>query len=199
MTLKAQQHNPRSAQVNAGRRRWFLTRIVQGFSLTGLGFVTYPFIKAWLPSFAEDASLDVSIEKLKPGDVQVVRWRGRDLYVQRRTREMIRWLGGSRLALKDSGSEASQQPAFARNAYRSLRPDVFVTYNNCTHLGCQVAASQGEVRRQGIGFTCPCHQSEFDLAGRVVVDAAAPTNLEIPNYRFIAGNIIRLEEDSAAT
>ena len=176
------------------KRRWLLTRIVQGFTVTGLGFLTYPFPKSWIPAFSEDTSLDVSLEALAPGESRLVRWRGRNLFVQRRSREMLRSLEASELALKDPTSLDSSQPAFAANNFRSLRPEVFVTYSNCTHLGCEVSA----VNKDGIGFKCPCHQSDYDLAGRVLVDAAAPTNLEIPHYQFVSGNIIRLElaEDS---
>jgi len=171
------------------KRRWLLTRIVQGFTVTGLGFLTYPFLKSWIPAFSEDTSLDVSLEALAPGESRLVRWRGRNLFVQRRSREMLRSLEGSELALKDPTSLDSSQPAFAANSFRSLRSDVFVTYINCTHLGCEVSA----VNKDGIGFKCPCHQSDYDLAGRVLVDAAAPANLEIPHYQFVSGNIIRLE------
>jgi ubiquinol-cytochrome c reductase iron-sulfur subunit len=175
--------------LNSAKRRWLLTRIVQGFSLTGLGFLAYPFVKSWIPSFSEDTSLDISLNELKAGDTLLVHWRGRNLFVQRRTRAMLRQLEGSQLSLKDPGSIASNQPLFAANPFRSLRPDVFVTYSNCTHLGCEVSA----VNQGGIGFKCPCHQSDYDLAGRVLVDAAAPTNLEVPHYRFVSGNVIRLE------
>jgi ubiquinol-cytochrome c reductase iron-sulfur subunit len=171
------------------KRRWVLTRIVQGFTVSGLAFLTYPFLKSWIPSFAEDTSLDVSLESLQPGEARLVRWRGRNLYIQRRSRAMRQTLEASELSLKDPNSEASSQPDFARNGFRSLREDVFVGYSNCTHLGCEVAA----VNDAGIGFKCPCHQSDYDLAGRVLKDAAAPLNLEIPHYRFVSGNIIRLE------
>jgi ubiquinol-cytochrome c reductase iron-sulfur subunit len=175
------------------KRRWLLTRIVQGFAITGMGFLTYPFIKSWIPTFSEDKSLDISLEDLQAGESRLVRFRGRNLFVQRRSREMVKAIEESTLALKDPASVDSTQPAFARNAFRSLRPEVLVIYSNCTHLGCEVAA----VNNAGIGFKCPCHQSDYDLAGRVLVDAAAPTNLEVPNYSFVAGNIIRLEAASS--
>ncbi|MDP4597361.1 MAG: ubiquinol-cytochrome c reductase iron-sulfur subunit [Pseudomonadales bacterium] len=171
------------------KRRWLLTRVVQGFAITGLGFLTYPFIKSWIPTFSEDKSLDVSLEDLAAGESRLVRFRGRNLYIQRRSREMVRAIEESTLALKDPASADSTQPAFAQNAFRSLRPEVLVIYSNCTHLGCEVAA----VNDAGIGFKCPCHQSNYDLAGRVLADAAAPTNLEVPDYSFVAGNIVRLE------
>ena len=178
-----------TSMLATNKRRWILTRIVQGFTVSGLAFLTYPFVKSWVPSFTEDTSLDVPLETLKPGEARLIRWRGRNIYVQRRTRAMQQTLETSELVLKDPDSLASSQPAFAANGTRSLRDDIFVGYSNCTHLGCEVAA----VNDAGIGFKCPCHHSDYDLAGRVLEDAAAPLNLEIPNYRFVSGNIIRLE------
>jgi ubiquinol-cytochrome c reductase iron-sulfur subunit len=184
--MKPPRGTPEAATI---KRRWILTRIVQGFTLSGLGFLTYPFVKSWIPSFTEDTSMDVSLETLKAGEARLVRWRGRNLYIQRRTRAMQQVLAAAELVLKDPDSVESSQPAFAVNGFRSLRVDIFVGYSNCTHLGCEVAA----VNDDGIGFKCPCHQSNYDLAGRVLKDAAAPLNLEVPNYRFVSGNIIRLE------
>jgi len=166
-------------------RRGLLIRIVQGFSITGLGFLTYPFIKAWIPKFENDLSLEVTIDDLLPGQSKVVHWLGRNLFVLRRSQAELSSLKDQRQDLKDPDSIESVQPAFALNQYRSLRPDIFVVYNNCTHLGC-------EVDREGLSFNCPCHQSDYDGAGRVVTDAVAPTNLEVPAYKFVSGNRIRL-------
>lgn len=165
-------------------RRALLTRIVQGFSLTGLGFLTYPFLKAWIPKFDQDLSLEVDVSELAPGQSKVIHWLGRNLYFQRRTHQSIidLQLTGD---LKDAQSRRSIQPAFAINVFRSLKPEIFVTYTNCTHLGCEVIPADG-------AFKCPCHQSDYDSAGRVLVGAAAPTNLEVPNYKFVSGNLIRL-------
>ncbi|MFT7688761.1 MAG: ubiquinol-cytochrome c reductase iron-sulfur subunit [Candidatus Azotimanducaceae bacterium] len=166
-------------------RRGLLTRIVQGFSITGAGFLTYPFIKAWIPKFDNDISLEVRIDDLLPGQSKTVRWLGRNLFVLRRTQQELSLLKDQSSDLKDPKSIESKQPAFALNQYRSLRPDIFVVFNNCTHLGC-------EVNRKGAVFNCPCHQSDYDGAGRVVSKAVAPTNLEIPEYKFVSGNRIRL-------
>ena len=163
-----------------------LTRIVQGFTITGLGFLTYPFIKAWIPKFSRDLSLKVDLADIAPGHSKRVHWLGRNLYVYRRTPAIINRLASSSEELKDPASENSRQPAFANNAFRSLKPDIFVTYTNCTHLGCEVLPTD-------FTFKCPCHQSDYDLAGRVFEGAAAPTNLEIPSYRYLSSNIIRLE------
>ena len=167
-------------------RRALLTRIVQTFSITGLGFVAYPFLKAWIPKFKEDRSKEIDLSDLEPGDSRIVRWLGRNIYVQKRTPDTILGLAQNLQQLKDPESKQSQQPDFARGNSRSLRPDIFITYTNCTHLGCEVFADKS-------AFKCPCHQSDYDAAGRVLEGAAAPINLEIPHYQFISGNIVRLE------
>ena len=171
-------------------RRTLLTRIVQGFSITGLGFITYPFLRAWVPSFDQDLGLEIDLSELAPGESKIVHWLGRNLHVIRRTNETIASLTTVDQPLKDPESQASAQPIFATNAYRSLRADIFVGFSNCTHLGCGVV-------KQDNGFKCPCHQSDYDAAGRVVEGAAAPLNLEVPNYRYISGNLLKLEPFSA--
>ncbi len=170
-------------------RRLWLTRIVKGFSITGAGFLAFPFFRALIPTADDETSLEVSVDDLGPGQSKIVRWRGRDLVVQKRSQQMIKTIGEGNIDLKDPDSLQSVQPAFAENAYRSLRPEIFVTYNLCTHLGCQVVRSKDTA----LGFSCPCHNSDYDLSGRVVSGAAAPTNLEVPSYRFISGNTLVLE------
>ncbi|HIG43426.1 MAG: ubiquinol-cytochrome c reductase iron-sulfur subunit [bacterium] len=168
-------------------RRRLLTRIVQGFSVTGLAFFTYPFLKAWIPSFDQDLSLEVPLGDLAPGQSKLVHWLGRNLYIVRRKPETIAALTVPSRNLKDPDSKISQQPDFANNVFRSLRPEFFVTFSNCTHLGCEVVPEDGS-------FKCPCHESDYDPAGRVVEGAAAPTNLEIPSYRFVSRKLILLEQ-----
>ncbi len=168
-------------------RRQLLTRIVQGFALTGAGFFTYPFLKAWIPSFSEDLHLDVDVSELKPGQHRIVQWLGRNIVVLKRDPATIEALTESTEDLKDPLSQGSLQPERATNAYRSVRPDLFIAYTNCTHLGCEVVA-------EGQAFKCPCHQSDYDSAGRVLDGAAAPRNLDVPNYRYLSGQMIRLEQ-----
>ena len=160
-------------------RRGVLTRIVQAFGLTGFAFLTYPFIRAWIPTFSQD--LEVNVKDLLPGQSKQVHWLGRNLHILRRRPETISLLTRSGNILKDPGSEDSTQPGFARNDYRSLRPEIFVAYSNCTHLGCEVSTSGSTAR-----FNCPCHLSEYDAAGRVHKGAVAPANLEVPDYQFVS-------------
>lgn len=168
-------------------RRTLLTRIVQAFSITGLGFVTYPFIKAWIPSFDNTRSRDVDIASLMPGEQKVVPWLGRNVVLVKRDSASLEALPRSTEMLKDPLSDASVQPVSAKNPYRSVRPDLFVAYTNCTHLGCEVVQKDNQ-------FKCPCHQSDYDGAGRVLEGAAAPRNLDVPNYRYLSSQLIRLEQ-----
>tara|TARA_R110002072_G_scaffold50835_2_gene136449 strand:+ start:8229 stop:8750 length:522 start_codon:yes stop_codon:yes gene_type:complete len=168
-------------------RRTLLTRIVQGFSITGLGFVTYPFIKAWIPSFDNTRSMDIDVSGLKPGEQKLVHWLGRNVLLIKREPAAMEKLPISKADLKDPASDHSNQPELARNPFRSIRPELFVAYTNCTHLGCEVIAQDQQ-------FKCPCHQSDYDGAGRVLEGAAAPRNLDIPNYRYLSNQLIRLEQ-----
>ena len=170
-------------------RRSLLTRIVQGFSLAGLAFVTYPFVRAFLPAFAEDLSIEVDISDLGRGESKTVSWLGRNLYVVRRSTEVTDQLDGHTNKLKDPLSINSSQPEFATNLWRSLRPDILIVYKNCTHLGCEVSAHP---KNQEAGFECPCHSSRFDASGRVYKEAVASFNLEIPEYKFLSRNLVRL-------
>jgi ubiquinol-cytochrome c reductase iron-sulfur subunit len=175
-------------------RRLLLQRIVGGFAAVGGAFAIYPFIKAWLPDFAPDPGLDVSVADLAPGESRLVRWLGRKVIVQRRSTAMLQYLAEANVDLKDPESRSSSQPDFGCNAFRSRSPEVFVAFNNCTHLGCEVAV----VNDRGIGFRCPCHNSSYDFAGRVLAGAAAPSNLEVPYYRFVSGNTLRLDVEEAS-
>lgn len=170
-------------------RRTLLTRIVQMFSLTGLAFVAYPFIRAFLPTFDEDLSVDVDISNLDNGEFKTVAWLGRNVYVIRRSPDVTDHLDENTRLLKDPLSTESTQPEFARNLWRSIRPDILIVYKNCTHLGCEVSA---RLNSPDAGFECPCHSSRFDASGRVHKEAVASFNLEVPDYRFVSRNMIRL-------
>ncbi|MEX2365711.1 MAG: ubiquinol-cytochrome c reductase iron-sulfur subunit [Pseudohongiellaceae bacterium] len=175
-------------------RRRVLERVVQAFSITGLGFIVYPFIKAGLPAPTDGPGRDVDVSRLAPGKVKLVNWLGRRVLILRRSPDMVRQITEwPQLALKDPDSSASSQPAFARNPWRSRGPEIFVAFTNCTHLGCEVMPVSGD----GVGFRCPCHRSDYDYAGRVLRDAAAPLNLEVPDYRLVSGNTLRLEKKEA--
>jgi len=169
-------------------RRKLLLRWVQGFSITGLGFLAYPFFKVLMPGLSEDGYLEVDYQELAIGEWKSVSWLGRTVIIFKRG---IGWTQAAEASgLKDPLSQASSQPQFAQNPERSHRTDVFVFYSNCTHLGCEVAIHPDEAAAP---IQCPCHQSRFDGAGRVFAEAVASRNLEVPFYRPIAANAIRLE------
>ena len=191
--------------VSSGRRR-FLTATTTVVGGVGLGFTAVPFIGSWQPSArarALGAPVEINVSKLEPGQLVAVLWRGKPVWVVRRTPEALDALSGLDPMLRDPASEVQeQQPEYARNRHRSLRPEYLVLVGICTHLGCSpqyvVAAAADRYRLGGDwpgGFFCPCHGSKFDLAGRVFPGVPAPTNLEVPPHRYLDGNRIQIGID----
>jgi ubiquinol-cytochrome c reductase iron-sulfur subunit len=169
-------------------RRKLLLRWVQGFSITGLGFLAYPFLKVLMPGLSEDGFLEVDYQELAIGEWKSVSWLGRTVIVFKRG---VGWTRATDTSgLKDPLSQASSQPQIAQNPERSHRTDVFIFYSNCTHLGCEVAIHPDQAAAP---IQCPCHQSKFDGAGRVFAEAVASRNLEVPFYQPVTANAIRLE------
>lgn len=178
--------------VNTGRRR-FLTAATSIVAGIGAVFALIPFIKAWKPSArvrAAGAPVEVDVGNLKPGEMMTVEWRGRPIWILRRTGEMLDSLARVQNQLLDPDSSAEQQPSYARNEFRSIEPEYLVAIGLCTHLGCspsfvpEPGSTSFDPDWQG-GFMCPCHLSKFDLAGRVFDGVPAPANLEVPPYRFL--------------
>jgi ubiquinol-cytochrome c reductase iron-sulfur subunit len=148
------------------------------------------------------APVEVDIGKLEDGALMRVMWRGRPVSVLRRSAVMLERLESSTAELRDPDSEVTeQQPDYARNEFRSLKPEILVVISSCTHLGC-VPVSRFEVAPADLGpdwlggFFCPCHGSKFDLAGRVYAGVPAPTNLAVPPYRFVGEDILLIGEDT---
>ncbi|MDX1568892.1 MAG: ubiquinol-cytochrome c reductase iron-sulfur subunit [Xanthomonadales bacterium] len=185
-----------SEGVNKNRRR-FLTGTVSVVGAIGAVGVAIPFVKMWQPSArarAAGAPVEVTIDKLEPGQMLKAEWRGRPVWILRRTDEMLATLDLVEDQLRDPNSEAQdQQPDFAENQYRSLNPEYLVLLGICTHLGCspkfvpEVEPQPFDPDWKG-GFFCPCHNSRFDLAGRVYQGVPAPLNLEVPPYSFLDDN-----------
>ncbi|MGM0914063.1 MAG: ubiquinol-cytochrome c reductase iron-sulfur subunit [Pseudomonadota bacterium] len=190
--------------VNKGRRRFLVgaTTVVGGVGAVG---VAVPFVASWQPSArarAAGAPIKADVSKLEPGQRMVVEWRGKPVWVVYRTPEMIERTEGfdaSRLA--DPESEVPQQPAYVTGPLRAIKPEIGVYIGICTHLGCSPlfrpepdADDVGTDDWPG-GYFCPCHGSRFDLAGRVFRGVPAPTNLEVPPYRFESDDIIVVGED----
>ncbi len=189
-------------------RRTLLVGATAGVGAVGAGFLAVPFVKSWMPSEkakAAGAPAKVDVSKLEPGAMITAEWRGKPVYVARRTEEMVSNLEGLADRLKDPGNaNKAQQPEYADNVYRSREPDLVVVLGVCTHLGCapkyfpEVQPEQFDPNWQG-GWFCPCHGSRFDLSGRVFKGSPASDNLNIPPYMFEDDNVIvvGVDEESA--
>jgi ubiquinol-cytochrome c reductase iron-sulfur subunit len=167
---------------------------------TGLLLAAYPFFATLEPSAAtqaESGPVETDIGGLLPGELTTVAWRGQPVWVMRRTADMVAALQRPDAQLADPQSRKSEQPRACANATRSTRPDVFVAIGICTHLGCTPTlrlddpALNAEFNAPG-AFVCPCHGSRFDLAGRVVRNVPAPSNLPIPPYSFAGTDLLRI-------
>jgi ubiquinol-cytochrome c reductase iron-sulfur subunit len=158
----------------------------------GIAATAWPFVDSLAPSErarALGAPVDIEVQTVKSGELRTVEWRGKPIFILRRTPEMLASLTEHDDLLADPQSRRSEQPAYATNATRSLKPDLLVLVAICTHLGCiptfrpQPGAPDIGASWPG-GFYCPCHGSKFDLAGRVFKNVPAPTNLVVPPYEF---------------
>jgi ubiquinol-cytochrome c reductase iron-sulfur subunit len=189
--------------VDLGRRR-FLTATATVVGGIGAAFVAVPFLKSWSPSEraqAAGAPVEADISKLEEGAMMTVEWRGKPVWLLKRNQKMLDDLPGLKDQLLDPNSEmASQQPKYAQNANRSIKPEVLVLVGICTHLGCSptfrpdVAPADLGPAWKG-GFFCPCHGSRFDLAGRVYSGVPAPKNLEVPSYRYLSDSRVLIGVD----
>ena len=186
-------------------RRSFLRKGLAWLAAVGVTLSAIPFVRSWLPSADRRIAggpIEVDLDEIAPGEQILVPWRGKPVWILRRTPEMLKYLRGSELRerLLDPQSEEDQQPAYASNELRSIRPDILVVIGICTHLGCipKFHPEIGEVRfdaRWPGGYFCPCHNSKFDLAGRVFKNVPAPLNLAIPPYRFTENNTVIIGEN----
>jgi ubiquinol-cytochrome c reductase iron-sulfur subunit len=157
-----------------------------------------PFAASMLPSEkakAAGAPVEVDLAGMAPGELKVIEWRGKPVWVIRRTKEMIESLKAAAPRLVDPESKSSKQPAYAKNENRSEKPEWMVMEGVCTHLGCspqlRPADAKAEMGADWVGgFYCPCHGSKFDLAGRVFRGAPAPTNLVVPPYTLTDGKLV---------
>jgi ubiquinol-cytochrome c reductase iron-sulfur subunit len=169
----------------------------------GVAFAAVPFLASWKPSArakALGAPVEIDISKLEPGAMLKIEWRGKPVWVVRRTPEMIGRLPSVEDFLADPKSERSRQPDYAKNDSRAVNPEYFVVLGVCTHLGCapmgRFEPGDAELTTSSPGdwpggFYCPCHGSKFDLSGRVFRGVPAPTNLEVPPYTFVdSGHIV---------
>ena len=188
-------------------KRRFLTQAAGAVGAVGTGFLAVPFLSSMKPSAKAEAlgaPVEVDIEKLESGQRIVVLWRGKPVWVLKRTPEALQTIPELDGMVLDPLSDQSEQPFSSKNEARSIRPEIFVAVGVCTHLGCspvfrpEVAPADLGADWKG-GFFCPCHGSKFDLAGRVYKGVPAPVNLEIPPYYFANENriVIGLEGEKA--
>jgi ubiquinol-cytochrome c reductase iron-sulfur subunit len=191
-------------EVDESRRK-FLIAATAGTGAVGAVLTAVPFLASWKPSESARAAglpTEVDLSKMEPGQMTTHIWRKKQIYVVKRTPEMLASLGGHDGELKDPESTESTQPAYARNKTRALKEDVLVLIGTCTHLGClpKTRFTPGDTTISANwpgGFFCPCHGSKFDLAGRVFEGSPASVNLEIPPYSFSGDNKLIIGVDSA--
>ena len=185
-------------------KRHFLTIATAVTGGAGIAFAADPFLSSLKPSArarALGAPVEVPLASLEPGEMIRVVWRGRLVYVLRRTEELLARMVGVTEYLRDpNSSNVELQPSYATNEHRSLNPEYLVVEGSCTHLGC-APLPQFEVTPSSDwfgGFFCPCHGSKFDLSGRVYKGVPAPTNLRVPPYTFSQTNVITIGIDSGS-
>lgn len=183
--------------VEDNSRRRFLVAATSVVGAVGAGFVAVPFLTSFSPSAkaqAAGAPIEVDISKIEEGQRLTVEWRGKPIWIVKRSEQNLQELSSLDNRLRDPNSDViSQQPDYAKNADRSIKPEYLVLIGICTHLGCSPsyikadnpAASDIDPDWKG-GFFCPCHGSKYDLAGRVYKGVPAPTNLVVPPYTYLS-------------
>jgi ubiquinol-cytochrome c reductase iron-sulfur subunit len=189
--------------LDQGKRR-FLVAATSVAGGVAAGAVAVPFVASMLPSeraLAAGAPVEADISALAPGEMLTVEWRGKPVWIVRRTQEMLDSIKKAEDKVADPASKKPMQPAYAKNEYRAIKPEYLVLVGICTHLGCspvdklKAQPEQFEASWQG-GFYCPCHGSLFDLAGRVYKNKPAPDNLEVPPHKFLSETRILIGDDS---
>jgi ubiquinol-cytochrome c reductase iron-sulfur subunit len=188
-------------------KRNFLITATACTGAIGAAAMAVPFVGSMLPSErakAAGAPVEVDISKVEPGSIMTAEWRGKPVWIINRTPEQTAELSKHNDQLSDPECEVtSQQPAYCKNAHRSIKENISVIVGICTHLGCSPSAKLEKGGDMGDGWTggffCPCHGSKFDLAGRVFKGSPAPINLVVPPYKYLADNTILIGVDSDST
>ena len=195
-------------KIDGGKRTWIIASGCAG--AVGAGFVAVPFISSFEPSErarAAGAAVEVDIGGIKPGEKLTVEWRGKPVWIVRRTPEQLATLPKLDPLLADPASKRKPDeltPAYARNEDRSIKPEYLVVVGICTHLGCSpsdkfVPGAQSSLPDDWAGgFLCPCHGSTFDMAGRVYKDKPAPDNLEVPPHMYLSDSRLVIGEEKRA-
>jgi ubiquinol-cytochrome c reductase iron-sulfur subunit len=192
--------------VDSSRRTWLITSATMGG--VGAAAVAVPFVSSFQPSErakAAGAAVEVDISDVAPGTKKVVEWRGKPIWIMRRTPEELADLSKIEGDLADPNSErkAIPTPPYARNAHRSIKPEYFIGIGICTHLGCSPGDKFAPGPQPSLpdnwvgGYLCACHGSTFDLAGRVFKNKPAPDNLEIPPHYYVSDTVVKIGEEKA--
>ncbi|MBL0423885.1 ubiquinol-cytochrome c reductase iron-sulfur subunit [Ramlibacter alkalitolerans] len=193
-----------NSTVDASKRTWLIASSCVG--AVGAGFTAVPFVSSFQPSErakAAGAPVEVDISALQPGQKMTVEWRGKPVWIVRRTPEQIAGLKklDSEVADPESKRTAYPIPDYAKNEGRSIKPEYLVVVGICTHLGCSPTDKFQPGPQPSLpddwqgGFLCPCHGSTFDLAGRVFKNKPAPDNLEVPPHMYLSDSRIVIGED----
>ncbi len=193
--------------VDASKRTWLIASGCAG--AVGAGFTAVPFVSSFQPSErakAAGAAVEVDIAALKPGEKVTVEWRGKPVWIMKRTPEQLAALAKVENQLADPKSERTAYPTpdYAKNQHRSIKPEVFVAVGICSHLGCSPTDKLQPGPQPSLpsdwqgGFLCPCHGSTFDLAGRVFANKPAPDNLEVPPHMYLSDSRLLIGEDKKA-
>ena len=193
--------------VDASKRTWLIASGCAG--AVGAAGVAVPLISSFEPSElakAAGAPVEADISDIKPGEMKTVEWRGKPVWIMRRTPEMLASLKKDEAQLVDPQSDRTNipTPEYAKNQWRSRNPEFMVMIGICTHLGCSPNSKFAPGAQPSLptdwpgGFLCPCHGSTFDLAGRVFKNKPAPDNLEVPPYMFLSETKLLIGEDKKA-
>ena len=194
--------------VDSGKRTWLIASGCAG--VVGGVAAAVPFVSSFQPSErarAAGAPVEVDVSGLKPGEKMTVEWRGKPVWIVRRTPEQLAELAKVEGHLADPQSRRNPEaltPEYARNPYRSIKPELFVAVGICSHLGCSPVDRFTPGAQPSLpddwpgGFLCPCHGSTFDLAGRVFKNVPAPDNLEVPPHMYLTEGRLLIGDDKAA-
>ena len=193
--------------IDSSKRTWIITSACAG-AVGGVA-TAVPFVSTFQPSEkakAAGAAVEVDISQLKPGERAIVEWRGKPVWIIKRTDEQLAAMKTLDGQLADPNSERKLEmtPEYARNAHRSIKPDVMVAVGICTHLGCSPSSKFQSGAQPSLpddwpgGFLCPCHGSTFDMAGRVFKNKPAPDNLEVPPHMYLSDTKLLIGEDKKA-
>lgn len=194
--------------IDQGRRR-FLTTAATVVGSAGAVATAVPFISTLTPSArarAIGAPVEIDIGAIKPGELQRFKWQGKPVWILHRDNDQLQTLPELDGSVRDPGSEEAQQPVYARNEHRSIKPEYLIVVGLCTHLGCSPTyVPRADAQFHGLagdwkgGFFCPCHGSRFDLAGRVYKDVPAPRNLLVPQHRFLSDSRVLVGADDSGS